>query len=193
MPYLRALMIVACVVVLPACVDTKTVPLGESDSSLASKSIILAKHPVPDFTLMTRGSSVGMMFGAIGGAAAGAAGGSSGNKIVADNQIADPAVSLGDILLKEIVAKYHLSLGRGARDGGCHTEARRDRQALPWERFGSRCGNPILGSRPLPDNLLSLCRQLHRQSQRDRHEVRTSHRGGILCQVTREGHGPYEL
>ena len=113
MPYLRALIIVACVLILPACVSTKTVPLGESDSSLASKSIILAKHPMPDFTLMTRGSSVGMLFGAIGGAAAGAAGGSSGNKIIADNQIADPAASLGDILLKEIVAKYHLSPAAG--------------------------------------------------------------------------------
>jgi hypothetical protein len=100
---LRALLVVGSAV-LAGCVSTKTTSIAKESSGLFSgKTLSYVSREKPDFGAITAGK---MMFGAIGGIAAI----SAGNKIVAENNIEDPAGSMAAGLSREIANRYGASV-----------------------------------------------------------------------------------
>jgi hypothetical protein len=88
---------------LEGCVSTRTASVADgSASAMHGKSLIVSHREKPDFGAMTAGK---MMFGVLGAAAII----SAGNKIVADNQIEDPAVDVGRQLSQALGEKYGLT------------------------------------------------------------------------------------
>lgn len=91
------------IVLLPACVSTKNVPVNTSDLENTSFSqITLSNRDKPDFSALTAGKAV---FGAIGAAAMI----SAGNKIIRENEVADPADYIGRELAKIMSERYQIS------------------------------------------------------------------------------------
>ena len=81
---------------------TKTVPLTSSvGSSYRGKSITYSIHETPSFSAMTAGKAA---FGALGGAAMI----SKGNKIIQENEVPDPAATIGATLVNDLATKYGL-------------------------------------------------------------------------------------
>jgi len=90
------------------CVSTRTTSLdGAQGHALQGKSLALTTRAKPAFSAMTPGKA---MFGLIGAGAMI----SAGNRIVADNDIADPAAMIGDQLRQALVER----LGFVAATGG---------------------------------------------------------------------------
>jgi hypothetical protein len=89
------------IVTLTGCA-TKTVPLTSSvGNAYRGKSITYAIHEVPSFSAMTADKA---MFGALGGAAMI----SKGNKIIRENEVPDPAATIGATLVNDLAIKYGL-------------------------------------------------------------------------------------
>jgi hypothetical protein len=96
--------------VIPALVSAKgkVVPLAESaGAALSGKTVVVTRHEKANFTAMTAGKATFALLGA--GAMIVA-----GNKIVADNNIPDPADVLEHDLVPAIVKHYGLVLKDGS-------------------------------------------------------------------------------
>ena len=102
----RALSAAIAVLVLPACVSIKTVPLvGGRSPSLEGKSITLAARPMPAFGLVSSSKMfAGALFGGLGMGAVAASGMSAGRETARQNQLEDPAVAAGKSLLGELAS-----------------------------------------------------------------------------------------
>lgn len=88
---------------LSGCVSTRTTAIGaDSGNAQQGKSLALSIRAKQDFAAMTAGKA---MFGMIGAVAMI----SAGNKLVADNGIADPDRYIGEQLRLALQAKYGLS------------------------------------------------------------------------------------
>jgi hypothetical protein len=101
--------LLALMVAIPVLVSAKDKisPLSEADAAaLKGKTVAVTRHEKASFTAMTAGKAT---FALIGGAAMVVA----GNKIVADNDIADPADVLERELIPAIVKQYGLQLREG--------------------------------------------------------------------------------
>jgi hypothetical protein len=84
---------IACLV-LAGCVSTKTIPMKTDQlAKFQGGTIALAARPKPDFAAMTAGKA---MFGMIGAAAMI----SAGNTIIKENEVEDPAIGIGQELIK---------------------------------------------------------------------------------------------
>ena len=89
------------VAMLSGCA-TKTVPLPSSvGSAYRGKTITYAIHEKPSFSAMTADKA---MFGAIGGVAMI----TKGNKIIRENEVPDPAATIGATLVNDLATKYGL-------------------------------------------------------------------------------------
>ncbi|MBT8046570.1 MAG: hypothetical protein KJN67_05340 [Pontiella sp.] len=81
---------------------TKTVPLTSSvGNAYRGKTITYAVHEKPSFSAMTADKA---MFGAIGGVAMI----NKGNKIIRENNVPDPAATIGATLVNDLAIKYGL-------------------------------------------------------------------------------------
>jgi hypothetical protein len=101
--------LVAAILALPLVANAKKsiMPLSaESGAAMANKVVVVTRHEKPSFVAMTAGKAGFGLFGA-------AAMISAGNKIVAENEIADPA----DILEHELVPLVAKHYGFRLKDG----------------------------------------------------------------------------
>ena len=100
-------LLVAMSVMASAKEKDKVVPLSESaGAALKGKSVVVTRHDKASFTAMTAGKATFALLGA--GAMIVA-----GNKIVADNNIADPADLFESELVPAVVKHYGLLLKEG--------------------------------------------------------------------------------
>ena len=91
-------------VLVTGCVSVKHTPLTIAGSeALQNASVTKTHYPTPDFTAMTAGKASFALVGA-------AAMISAGNKIVKENNIPDPAVTIGEGLLKRMVESRHVAV-----------------------------------------------------------------------------------
>src|SRR5262245_21585367 len=89
---------------LSGCVSTKNVAVEPSAiEKLDQRTIMISQRAKPDFAAFTAGEAV---MGPIGTALMI----SAGNKLIADNQIEDPAAWISQELLKDFVANYALQV-----------------------------------------------------------------------------------
>ncbi len=99
---MRKLIIMGIMVATLSGCATKTIPLTASvGSAYRGKSITYAVHETPDFSAMTADKA---MFGGLGGVAMV----SKGNKIIKENEVPDPAITIGATLSQELATKYGL-------------------------------------------------------------------------------------
>jgi hypothetical protein len=103
-----SLLVLSC---LASCVSTKNVPLSQADGArLKGSNVATTARKTPPFGAMTAGKvAAGSLFGAVGGAIAGTSMVSEGDKIVASNNIQDPAHQIS----RELVTA--LSQARGIK------------------------------------------------------------------------------
>jgi hypothetical protein len=108
-----------CLLSLEACVSTRTTGVSnDSASTMHGKSVVVSQRTKPDFSAMTAGK---MMFGLLGAAAMI----SAGNKIVADNNIEDPAPFVADQLRQALENKYGLVTAGGTAPLADSTDTRK--------------------------------------------------------------------
>ena len=96
-----------CLLFLVGCagVSKKNIQLStETGNLLTNQSLVVSKRPQPDFSAFTPSSA---LLGAIGGAMTI----SRGNRIVTENQIADPAVFISSTLSNDLMNKYKVNIG----------------------------------------------------------------------------------
>jgi hypothetical protein len=104
----RSFLLGCAVLLLAGCVSVQHTPLtAESSEALRGKSVVVTRYEMPGFNAMTAGKAA---FGMIGAAAMI----SAGNKIVAENEIPDPAVAIADRLAQRLQADR----GMVVRDNG---------------------------------------------------------------------------
>src|SRR4051812_2194318 len=98
----RILLVVALAIPMLASAKGKVVPLAEgAAAALNGKTVGVTRHAKASFTAMTPGKATFALIGA-------AAMISAGNKIVAENNIADPADVLEHELVPAIARQYGL-------------------------------------------------------------------------------------
>ena len=103
----KLLCVVVAAMPLAAAAAKKPVPLTpEAGAALAGKTIVVTRHEKPSFVAMTAGKAGFALIGA--GAMI-----ASGNKIVADNEIADPADILERELVPAVAKHYNFTLKPG--------------------------------------------------------------------------------
>lgn len=101
---MKSLSIVFACVLLGACASTQNVAVStDTLASMQGKSLILIQRESPTFVAMTSGKG---MFAVAGVGAAAAA----GNKLVSENQIVDPAMTISRKLAQGLVDEYGMSL-----------------------------------------------------------------------------------
>ena len=106
---MRALPLVLAGVLLGACASTQNLAVSpDTLSSMQGKSLILVQRESPSFVAMTSGKG---MFAVAGVGAAAMA----GNKMVEDNEIVDPAMTISRNLARGLAAEYGVKL-RGETD-----------------------------------------------------------------------------
>ncbi|MBN2785359.1 MAG: hypothetical protein JXR25_11065 [Pontiellaceae bacterium] len=99
---IKNLLISAMLVLSLSGCATKTVQLTSSvGGAYRGKSITYAVHETPDFSAMTADKA---MFGGIGGVAMV----SKGNKIIRENDVADPAIAIASSLIRDLAVRYNL-------------------------------------------------------------------------------------
>jgi hypothetical protein len=104
----RSFLLASAVLVLAGCASVQHTPMtAESSEALRGKTIVVTRHEAPGFNAMTAGKAA---FGMIGAAAMVAA----GNKIVAENEIPNPAIAIADRLAQRLEADR----GMVVRDNG---------------------------------------------------------------------------
>jgi len=92
----RNILVLGAALALSACVSVKHRPLDAAASAqLQGKTVTTTRYETADFAAMTAGKAA---FGMIGGAAMVVA----GNNIVEENGIADPAIAIGDELVRRL-------------------------------------------------------------------------------------------
>jgi len=103
----RILLVLLMAMPVLASAKGKVVPLPESaGAALNGKSVVVTRHEKASFTAMTAGKATFALLGA--GAMIVA-----GNKIVADNNIADPADVLEQELVPAVIKHYGMQLKEG--------------------------------------------------------------------------------
>jgi hypothetical protein len=101
---MRQVVLVAIAVGLVGCVSTKTVPIESSQlDKLHGGTIVISKRGKGDFAAMTAGKAA---FGLLGVAAMI----SAGNKIIAENNVEDPAGYIGGKLASNFAAAHSLTV-----------------------------------------------------------------------------------
>lgn len=91
------------VALLSGCVSVQNKPLAAGASTqLEGKTLAYAVHPKPDFSAVTGGTALLGVFGAIAEI-------SKGNKIVAENNVPDPAVAIGSDLTRRLSDRLHMA------------------------------------------------------------------------------------
>jgi hypothetical protein len=101
------LWVVVAALPLAAAAAKKPVPLtADSGAALAGKTIVVTRHEKPSFVAMTAGKAG---FALIGFGAMVAA----GNKIIADNEVADPADILERELVPAVAKHYNFTVKAG--------------------------------------------------------------------------------
>lgn len=99
---LRGFILIVLAVLAAGCVSTKNVPVSdEAMTSMNGKSLAVAKRDRPKFAAMTAGKA---MFGLVGAAAMIEA----GNRIVAENNVNDPAVYIANVLAADLARESGL-------------------------------------------------------------------------------------
>ena len=99
---MKKLIISAILIATLSGCATKTIPLSPNvGNAYRGKSITYAVREKPSFSAMTAGKA---MFGAIGGAAMVV----KGNEIVRENNVPDPATTIGATLVNDLATKYGL-------------------------------------------------------------------------------------
>jgi hypothetical protein len=89
----------AAALTLSVGASARTLPIAESATQgLHGQTVVLAAHAKPDFAARTAGKATFAMLGAGAMIAA-------GNQLVAENDVDDPAVTIGNELLQGLVAR----------------------------------------------------------------------------------------
>ena len=113
----RSLSLLASALVLGGCVsvDHRTLT-ADTSGALAGKSVATTRYETPDLAATTAGKAAFGMVGAAGMIAA-------GNTIVRENEIPDPAVTIGELLTSRAIAN------RGMTRVAADTVAAKDKPA----------------------------------------------------------------
>ncbi len=105
------------VVVLAACTVSGSAVGEPLPSSIEGRSIVLVRRPDPGFVFVTSGGALAGASAALGplhDMRAGHEMEDAGRQLIAEDQIEDPAVSLGTVLLSDLVDTYKLRLVKSA-------------------------------------------------------------------------------
>ncbi|MBN2785892.1 MAG: hypothetical protein JXR25_13805 [Pontiellaceae bacterium] len=101
---MKNLLLTVMIVLICSGCATKNVALkSDIGNAYQGKSITYTHHEVPDFSAMTADKA---MFGGLGGPSMV----SKGNKIVQENGVPDPAISIASSLANDLAAKYALTV-----------------------------------------------------------------------------------
>ena len=106
---MRTLSVVIACLILGACASTQNLPVSpDTLGAMQGKSLVLIQHDSPGFVAMTSGKG---MFAVAGVGAAVAA----GNEMVKENDVVDPAMSIGQALAQNLSNNHGVEL-RGRTD-----------------------------------------------------------------------------